>query len=128
MKEIIGMVLTYGATLVLAILLGNSIARWLRGERSVWNIMAPVERAIYGLAGINPAEEMSWKQHLKALLTINLTWFLYAFVVLLTQGSLFLNPDGNPSQSPDLAFNTAISFLVNCDLQHYSGESGSTLR
>lgn len=38
----------------------------------------------------------------------------------------FLNPDGNPSQTPDLAFNTTISFMVNCDLQHYSGESGVT--
>ncbi|HEY6505575.1 MAG TPA: potassium-transporting ATPase subunit KdpA, partial [Chitinophagaceae bacterium] len=37
-----------------------------------------------------------------------------------------LNPDGNPGQTPDLAFNTAISFLVNCNLQHYSGESGLT--
>jgi len=69
---------------------------------------------------------MDWKQNLKAMLTINLVWFVYAFVMLLTQGSLFLNPDGNPSQSPDLAFNTAISFLVNCDLQHYSGETGLT--
>ncbi len=45
---------------------------------------------------------------------------------MLTQGSLPLNPDGNPSMSPDLAFNTAISFLVNCNLQHYSGETGLT--
>ena len=37
-----------------------------------------------------------------------------------------MNPDGNPGQTPDLAFNTAISFLVNCNLQHYSGESGLT--
>ncbi len=37
-----------------------------------------------------------------------------------------MNPDGNPGQTPDLAFNTAISFLVNCNLQHYSGESGFT--
>lgn len=125
-KEILGVILTYGLTLLIAIPLGISIARWLKGERSVWNFMAPVERAIYKLCGINPAEEMTWKQHLKALLSINLLWFVYAFVMLITQGSLFLNPDGNPSQTPDLAFNTAISFLVNCNLQHYSGESGVT--
>ena len=47
-------------------------------------------------------------------------------MLLLFQGSLPFNPDGNPSQTPDLAFNTAISFMVNCDLQHYSGESGLT--
>lgn len=125
-KEIIGVILTYSITLVLAILLAKSIARWLKGEPSAWNIVAPAERLIYRLCGINPLEEMNWKQHLMALLTVNLVWFVYAFLMLQVQGSLFLNPDGNPSQSPDLAFNTAISFLVNCDLQHYSGESGVT--
>jgi len=125
-KEIFGVILTYGLTLLIAIPLGISIARWLRGEKSAWNFMAPLERFIYRFSGINPAEEMNWKQHLKALLTINMIWFVYAFVMLLSQGSLFLNPDGNPSQTPDLAFNTAISFLVNCNLQHYSGESGLT--
>ncbi|MGZ8551344.1 MAG: potassium-transporting ATPase subunit KdpA, partial [Chitinophagaceae bacterium] len=124
--EIIGIIITYGLTLLLAILLGKSIARWLKGERSVWNFMAPVEKFIYKLAGINANEEMTWKQHLKALLTINLVWFVYGFFMLINQGSLFLNPDGNPSMSPDLAFNTAISFIVNCNLQHYSGESGLT--
>ncbi len=125
-KEIIGIILTYGITLLLAVFLGKGIARWLRGEKSLWNFMAPLERLIYKIGGINPAEEMNWKQHLKALLTINLVWFVYGFVLLLTQGSLFLNPDGNPSQTPDLAFNTVISFIVNCNLQHYSGESGLT--
>lgn len=125
-KEIIGVMLTYGLTLLAAIPLGISIARWLKGEKTLWNFMAPVERLIYKLCGIDASEEMTWKQHLKALLSINMLWLVYAFLLLITQGSLFLNPDGNPSQSPDLAFNTAISFLVNCDLQHYSGETGLT--
>lgn len=125
-KELLGVVLIYGVTIFLAILLGRSIARWLRGEKSIWNLMAPLERLIYRICGINPEEEMTWQQHLKALLTINLVWFVYAFILLISQGSLFLNPDGNPSQTADLAFNTAISFLVNCNLQHYSGESGLT--
>jgi potassium-transporting ATPase potassium-binding subunit len=125
-KELIGVFLTYGLTVALAIPLGMSIARWLRGEKSAWDFMAPVERAIYRLCGINPAEEMNWKQHMKAMLAINLIWFVYGFVMLMTQGSLFLNPDGNPSMAPDLAFNTAISFIVNCNLQHYSGETGVT--
>ena len=37
-----------------------------------------------------------------------------------------MNPDGNVGQTPDQAFNTCISFMVNCNLQHYSGESGLT--
>lgn len=125
-KELIGIILTYGLTLLFAIPLGMSIARWLRGEKSVWNFMAPVEHFIYRFCGINPAEEMNWKQHMKAMLTINLAWFLYGFVMLVTQDSLFMNPDGNPSMTPDLAFNTAISFIVNCNLQHYAGETGVT--
>jgi K+-transporting ATPase ATPase A chain len=67
---------------------------------------------------------MTWKQHLVALLTINLIWFLLAMVVLTNMSWLPLNPDGNPSMSADLAFNTSISFISNTNLQHYSGETG----
>ena len=45
-------------------------------------------------------------------------------LALMTQGRLPLNPDQNPSMTADLAFNTVISFVVNCNLQHYSGETG----
>ncbi|HLO82082.1 MAG TPA: potassium-transporting ATPase subunit KdpA [Chitinophagaceae bacterium] len=123
-KEIIGVILTYGLSLALAIPLGKAIAHWLKGEKSSWNFMAPVERVIYKFSGIDPQEEMNWKQHLKSMLTINLIWFIYGFGMLISQGSLFLNPGGIKSMSPDLAFNTAISFMVNCNLQHYSGETG----
>jgi potassium-transporting ATPase potassium-binding subunit len=61
-----------------------------------------------------------------ALLTINLIWFGLAMFILMNQGWLPWNPDGIPSINADLAFNTAISFLVNCNLQHYSGETGAT--
>ena len=44
----------------------------------------------------------------------------------MNQGWLPLNPDGNPSMTPDLAFNTAISFITNTNLQDYSGETGAT--
>jgi K+-transporting ATPase ATPase A chain len=46
--------------------------------------------------------------------------------MFLFQDKLPLNPDGNPGMTPDLTFNTAISFLVNCNLQDYSGETGAT--
>lgn len=124
--ELLGVIITYGLTVLLAIPLGIHISKTLKGERTLLGFMAPVERFIFRVCGINPHEEMNWKQHLKALLTINLIWFVYGVVMLITQGSLFLNPDGNPSQTPDLAFNTVISFVVNCNLQHYSGESGLT--
>jgi K+-transporting ATPase ATPase A chain len=114
------------ATVALAIPLGHYLAAMYRGDRTWTDFLAPLERGLFRVAGINPTKEMSWQQHLMALLTINLLWFLWAMLVLCTQGSLPLNPDGNASMSPDQAFNTAISFLVNCNLQHYSGESGLT--
>lgn len=125
-SEILGIIVTFGVALLISFPLGKYISNVFTGKRTILDFLNPVERLVYRFCGINPGEEMNWKQNLKALLTINMVWFIYAFVMLITQGSLFLNPDGNPSQTPDLAFNTAISFLVNCDLQHYSGESGVT--
>ncbi|MEG1839039.1 MAG: potassium-transporting ATPase subunit KdpA, partial [Bacteroidaceae bacterium] len=93
----------------------------------VWSdFMAPIEKLMYKLSGIDPNEEMNWKQFLRALLTINLFWFFWGMILLVSQGVLPLNPDGNIGQSVHQAFNTCISFMVNCNLQHYSGESGVT--
>ncbi len=123
-NELLGIGAIYFLTLVLALPLGHYLARVFKGEKNLLDFLRPVENGIFRLSGIDARREMSWQQHLVALLTINLVWFLLAMLVLSTQGSLPLNPDQNPSMSPDLAFNTAISFLVNCNLQHYSGESG----
>ena len=124
--EWIGVLVMYGLTVLLAIPLGKFLAKVFKGEPNAFDFMKPLERLIYRLGGIDETADLTWKQNLVALLTINLVWLVLAFVLLLTQGSLPLNPDGNPSQTLDLAFNTAISFVVNCDLQHYSGESGAT--
>lgn len=124
--EILGVILTYGLTVLLAYPLGRHIAKVYKGERNWLDFMAPIERGMFRLSGVNPERDMSWKEFLVALLTINAVWFVYGFFMLIFQGSLFLNPDGNPGMSPDLAFNTIISFVVNCNLQHYSGESGLT--
>lgn len=124
--EFLGVVAMYALTVLLAIPLGRFIGKVFKNEPNALDFMAPLERLIYRLGGVDPDREMHWKENLVALLTINLVWFIYAFVLLITQGSLPLNPDGNPSQTADLAFNTAISFMVNCNLQHYSGESGLT--
>ncbi|WP_339071595.1 potassium-transporting ATPase subunit KdpA [Chitinophaga sp. 180180018-3] len=124
--EILGVIATYGITLLLAWPLARYIVKVFRGDRTWSDFMSPVERLFFKISGIDPKEEMDWKQHMKALLTINLVWFVYAFFVLMFQDKLPLNPDGNPGQSADLAFNTAISFVVNCNLQHYAGETGVT--
>ena len=124
--EYIGIIFMYLATVALAIPLGKYIAKVFKGESTWMNFMAPLERLIFKISGIDPNREMNWKQHLKALLTINVLWLFYAFFCLLNQAHLPLNPDNNPNQTPDLAFNTALSFLTNTNLQDYSGESGAT--
>ena len=125
-SEIIGTIIIFGTTLLLAWPLGKYIANVYAGKKTITGFMNPAERFFFRICGINPDESMNWKQFLKAMLTINMLWLVYAFFALIFQDKLPLNPDGNPGQTPDLAFNTAISFLVNCNLQHYSGESGLT--
>ncbi|WP_426668887.1 potassium-transporting ATPase subunit KdpA [Mucilaginibacter sp. McL0603] len=124
--EFIGIIFMYAATIALAIPLGKYIAKVFKGEKTWLDFMSPLERLIFRFSGIDPKREMNWKQHLKALLTINCLWLFYAFFCLLFQAHLPLNPDGNPNQTPDLAFNTALSFLTNTNLQDYSGETGAT--
>lgn len=123
--EIISIIAMFVVTLLLAIPLGKYIAKVYLGEKTLLDpVFNPLERLFYKVSGIDVSKEMSWKQHLVALLTINLIWFLMSMAILMNMDILPLNPDGNPAQSPALAFNTAISFLVNCNLQHYSGETG----
>lgn len=124
--EIIGVVFMFGLTLLLAIPFGRYIARVYNGDKTLLDFFSPLENAFFRMSGINAQREMSWKESMVALLTINLVWFLFAMFVLMAQGWLPMNPDGNPSMTADLAFNTAISFMVNCNLQHYSGETGVT--
>ncbi|PST83690.1 potassium-transporting ATPase subunit KdpA [Pedobacter yulinensis] len=124
--EILGLITTYLLTLLIAIPLGKYLAKVFAGAPVWTDFMKPLEGLIFRLAGVSAREQMNWKQHMKALLTINLVWLVYGFFVLMFQDKLPLNPDGNPGMTPDLSFNTIISFVVNCDLQHYSGESGVT--
>ena len=122
--EVLGVIAQIVLMVVLSYPLGKYIAKVYKGEKTWSDFMKPVERVMFKLSGINPNEEMNWKQFLRALLVVNLFWFLWGMVLLVTQGVLPLNPDGNVGQTAHQAFNTCISFMVNCNLQHYSGESG----
>lgn len=124
--EVLGVILQIVLMVGLAWPLGKYIARVYKGERTYLDFMKPVERLMYKLSGVNPDEEMDWKKFLRALLVVNLFWFVWGMVLLVAQGVLPLNPDGNIGQTCHQAFNTCISFMVNCNLQHYSGESGLT--
>ncbi|WP_288447008.1 potassium-transporting ATPase subunit KdpA [uncultured Chryseobacterium sp.] len=123
--EILGVIAMFAITLVIGIFLGKYIANVYGYKKTFLDpVFEPIEKLIYKISGINPNRQMNWKQNMYAMLAINLVWFIIGFLLLLNQAWLPLNPDGNPNMSPDLAFNTTISFLVNCNLQHYSGETG----
>ena len=124
--EILGVIVQVVLMVAISYPLGKYIAKVFKGEKTRMDFMKPIERWIFKLSGIHPEKEMNWKQFLKALLTVNLCWFLWGMLLLVLQGILPLNPDGNPGQTAHQAFNTCISFMVNCNLQHYSGESGLT--
>jgi K+-transporting ATPase ATPase A chain len=124
--ELFGIFASFALMLVIGIPLGKYLAKMFAGEKVWTDFMKPLENGVYKLSGINPNESMNWKQFLKAMMCINLLWLVYGFFVLMNQDKLPLNPDGNPGMTADLAFNTIISFVVNCNLQHYSGESGAS--
>ena len=123
--ELLGLVLMFVVTLLLGIPLGKYIAKVYGNEKTLLDfIFNPIEKFFFRLSGVNPLEGWTWKKNMMALLAINFVWFLLGMFIFMNQSWLPLNPDNNASQSADLAFNTVISFLVNCNLQHYSGESG----
>ena len=122
--EILGVVAMYVIMVLLAIPLGRYIGKVYNGDKTWLDfIFNPLDKIFYKASGIKSESGMTWQQNLVALLAINLIWFLLSMFVLMNQGWLPLNPDANPSMTPDLAFNTSISFISNTNIQHYSGES-----
>jgi K+-transporting ATPase ATPase A chain len=85
--------------------------------------LAPIERLIYRLAGVRPANEMNWRQYAAALLAFNGMGMLLLYALQRWQGWLPLNPAGLGAVPPDTAFNTAASFVSNTNWQSYTGES-----
>ena len=124
-SEILGIIVTYGLVLLMAIPLGRYIGKVFNYENT-WadKIFNPIDKLFFKIGGIDPKIEMTWKKHLLALLSINVVWFIISMFVLTNMAWLPLNPDQNPSMTGDLAFNTSVSFITNTNLQHYSGESG----
>ncbi len=125
--DLLGAVALFILPVLAAIPLGRYLAMIFQNERT-WadRVFEPLDRLFYRLGGVDPTKDMTWKEHILALLTINGFWLLLSVLVLSNMGWLPLNPDGNPSMSLDLAFNTSVSFVTNTNLQHYSGETGLT--
>lgn len=102
--------------------LGKFLARVLDGERHILSFLAPVERGIYRLSGIDPSREMSWKQYAAALLVFNAVGFISLMALLMAQKWLPLNPAHIGNMPWHLALNTAVSFMTNTNWQAYNGE------
>ena len=97
--------------------LGAYMASVFQGRRTFFSpVVEPVERLIYRLCRISPADEQNWITYTAACLAFGLVNFLFFYALLRLQIS--------PRRlTPDLAFNTAVSFMTNTSWQSYAGES-----
>lgn len=122
--EINGVILIFILSVILAWPFGRYLAKVFKGV-PVWSdFLAPLEKKLFQWAGIDAEQSLDWKANSMALLKLNAAFFLVALVLLLTQGMIPLwNPRHLGNWEPTLALNTAISFMTNTNLQHYSGET-----
>ncbi|MBV9653798.1 MAG: potassium-transporting ATPase subunit KdpA [Acetobacteraceae bacterium] len=104
---------------IAAVPLGRYIAAVLAGDVR-W--LRPAERGFYAVAGVDPDRPMSWKPYAVGLIVLNALHFLLLYAMLRLQWYLPLNPQGITGMSPQLAFNTAMSFVTNTNWQAYAGE------
>lgn len=112
------------ALLALAPPLGAFVARILEGKKTILHpLLGWLEKLTYKVAGIEPSQEMNWKDYAKALTAFNLLGFFAVFLLQLSQGFLPLNPQNLSSVPWSSAFNTAISFMTNTNWQGYAGET-----
>lgn len=106
--------------------MGGYMARVFNGERTILQpILRPIERLFYRLLGISESEDMRWTTYSFALLMFSVAGGLFTFALLRLQGVLPLNPQHftGKDMTPDLAFNTAVSFMTNTNWQSYSPET-----
>jgi K+-transporting ATPase ATPase A chain len=115
------------AILIATPLFGGYMFRVMEGQRVFLSpIMRPVERAVYRLCGVDEAAEQDWKGYTIAVLAFAAVAIVAGYLMLRFQDVLPLNQGGISPMSPDLAFNTSVSFETNTNWQNYSGESGAT--
>ncbi len=114
----------FGVLTLLTRPLGGFIYRVLEGKPTIISrVLGPIERGFYKLAGVKPQAEQHWTTYTMAMLIFNLVCFVSLYALQLAQKHLPLNPQGMDNLTPDLAFNTAISFITNTNWQSYGGES-----
>ncbi len=105
--------------------MGLYLMRVLDANGRTWvdPILKPLERFTYRLMGVKPSQEQDWKAYTLAMLLFSLVSCLFTYGILRLQHLLPLNPQGFGAMSPDLAFNTSVSFTTNTNWQNYGGES-----
>ena len=115
----------YAAVLTaLAWPLGLYLARVYEGGRNwLTPVLAPVERGFYALAGIRPDQTQHWTRYALSVLAFSLGSWVVLYAILRLQHLLPFNPQGLGPLSPDLSFNTAVSFTTNTNWQAYGGET-----
>ena len=105
-------------------LLGGYMTRVFNGERTVLSpVLRPVEAALYRIGGVDETREQHWATYTIAMLLFHVAGFVLLYALLRLQGVLPFNPAGQSAVAPDLAFNTAVSFVTNTNWQNYGGES-----
>ena len=105
--------------------MGLYLMRVLDPKGKTWldPVIRPLERLSYWVMGVRPDQEQNWRQYTWAMLLFSLVSCVFTYAILRLQNFLPLNPQHLGALSPDLAFNTAVSFTTNTNWQSYGGES-----
>jgi potassium-transporting ATPase potassium-binding subunit len=104
--------------------LGWYLTRVFNGERTFLSpVLQPAERVLYRIAGVDPAREQHWLTYTASMLFFHVGGFLILYALMRLQAPLPFNPAEQSAVAPDLAFNTAVSFITNTNWQNYGGES-----
>ncbi len=123
MATAILLVVLLGSVLAAAALLAVHLQRVYEGRPGrALGWLRPVERAIYRALRVDPEHDMPWGQYARAVLAFSLVSTLFLYALQRVQGALPLNPADMQGVRPDLAFNTAVSFVTNTNWQSYSPE------
>ncbi|SDQ34820.1 K+-transporting ATPase ATPase A chain [Pseudoxanthomonas sp. CF385] len=116
--------LVFALAIALGWPLGRYLAAVMRGAPMGGDrLFGWIERLLYRLLGVDPAQGMGWKAYAIAFLASNLVVGVLAWIVFMTQAWLPLNPNDAPNMRWDLALHTMVSFLTNTNQQHYSGQA-----
>ena len=104
--------------------LGGYLARVYAGERTLLRpLIGPVEAALYRLAGVKPEGEQTWYQYAGSFLVFHALGIVSLYSLLRLQSAFPLNSQNMTAVAPDLALNTAVSFVSNTSWQSYGGET-----